>query len=127
MATAASLDAKRLIPQRLEKLGISTRFFAELVGSSQSEVSKFLNDKPLGGQRTVEWKKTLDDLDKVAELFEPIGGVTFRSPAQARGLIRACVENPEAAQRVKEHFKDWVGDMDVVLATIAHRAGGSDD
>lgn len=114
-AIVASLDAKRTIPQRLENLGISTRFFAELVGSSQSEVSKFLNEKPLGGQRTIEWKKALDELEKVAEMFEPIGGVIFRSPQQAKGLILACREKPEAAVQARQSLDALAGALAVLL------------
>src|SRR5258706_922715 len=102
MATAATFDAKRLIPQRLENLGISTRFFAELVGSSQSEVSKFLNDKPLGGERTIEWKKMLDDLEHVASMFDVCGGVGFRNPKQVLRLIEACKSRPEAATKFRD-------------------------
>jgi hypothetical protein len=72
VTAAPTLDARNTIPARLEKLGMSQSFFAQLCGTNKAEFSRMMNGlKPMSGDQTERFYETLDALDDLVTLFEP--------------------------------------------------------
>jgi hypothetical protein len=90
-ATAApTLDARNTIPARLEKLGMSQGFFAELCGSNKAEFSRLMNGiKPMSGSQTREFYAMLDSLEELTKFLEPMTW-TWTDPQATREWL----ENP---------------------------------
>jgi hypothetical protein len=105
-ATAAnltgSLDATRTIPARIEGLGMSQGFFAEVCGSNKAEFSRLMNGvKPISGTQTEQFYKTLDALEELTQFFDVVP-IAWNDAQTIRELLRGFGLLPgEAKQNIK--------------------------
>jgi hypothetical protein len=80
-APVPALDAKVTIPARLEKLGMSQRFFSELCEVSQTDLSRMLSGtKPMSGEQTKAFYGKLKSLEELKDMLEPLS-FAWTSPA----------------------------------------------
>jgi hypothetical protein len=88
ITTSGSLDATKTVPVRCERLGVSQNFLASYIGISKSELSRCLNGRGMGGERTEQLNKALSELENLVELFQPMP-LRFDDAGQIRDLVRA--------------------------------------
>jgi hypothetical protein len=91
MTTAApTLDARSTIPARLEKLGMSHGFFAELCGTNKANFSRLISgEKPMSGDQTEAFYKMLASCEELVKFLEPLSW-TWTNPSATRQWF----ENP---------------------------------
>ncbi len=69
MSSTATLDALNTIPARLEKIGVSQRFFAIFCEVNQTEMSRlFRGWKLLTGDQTEKFYEALSELEELVAL-----------------------------------------------------------
>ena len=95
---APSLDARNLIPARLERLQVPHGFFAELCGLTKVEFSRLINGvKPMSRAQTLKFDATLNDLVVLTRIFYPakLAWDIVSIPQLIDGLVRQQKEFSE--------------------------------
>ena len=100
MASAVpTLDARNLIPARIEALGMTRTYFAEVCGSNKAEFSRLMSGaKPLGNRQTEDFYRTLDALEELSKMFDVVG-IGWNDPETTRNLLKGFDLLPEDAKK----------------------------